>query len=66
MNKARRKFYLFAYMARWSSGQDAALSRRKHGFDSRTDCEGISFRGNPRFCSVRSAEISAGRFFGKK
>ncbi len=23
---------------RWSSGQDAALSRRKHGFDSRTDC----------------------------
>lgn len=38
MNKARRKFYLFAYMARWSSGQDAALSRRKHGFDSRTDC----------------------------
>ncbi len=34
MNKARRKFYLFAYMARWSSGQDAALSRRKQGFDS--------------------------------
>ena len=25
-------------MVRWSSGQDAALSRRKHGFDSRTDC----------------------------
>ena len=23
-------------MARWSSGQDTALSRRKHGFDSRT------------------------------
>ena len=38
MNKARRKFYLFAYMARWSSGQDAALSRRKQGFDSPTSC----------------------------
>lgn len=35
MNKAKRKFYLFAYMARWSSGQDAALSRRKPEFDSR-------------------------------
>ena len=23
-------------MARWSSGQDGGLSRRKHGFDSRT------------------------------
>ena len=29
-------------MARWSRGQDAALSRRKHGFDSRTSC--YSFR----------------------
>ena len=24
--------------ASWSSGQDVALSRRKHGFDSRTGC----------------------------
>ena len=24
------------YNARWSSGQDIALSRRNHGFDSRT------------------------------
>ena len=39
MNKARRKFYLFAYMARWSSGQDAALSRRKQGFDSPISCD---------------------------
>ena len=27
-----------ATMARWSSGQDAALSRRKQGFDSPTSC----------------------------
>ena len=32
-------------MVRWSSGQDAALSRRKHGFDSRTDC----YRKSPGF-----------------
>ncbi len=27
-------------MARWSRGQDAALSRRNHGFDSRTSYVG--------------------------
>ncbi len=26
------------HTARWSSGQDAALSRRKQGFDSPTSC----------------------------
>ncbi len=50
-------------MVRWSSGQDAALSRRKHGFDSRTDCyqksglsgemlETLHKRWNPAFLFV--------------
>ena len=39
--KSRRldEIYFIFYFAlvHWSSGQDAALSRRKHGFDSRMD-----------------------------
>ena len=31
----RRILLRFIYTARWSSGQDSALSRRQHGFDSR-------------------------------
>ena len=30
------------YLARWSSGQDDGLSRRKPGFDSRTGHEAVA------------------------
>ena len=35
-------------MARWSRGQDAALSRRNHGFDTRTSCDCFLKQPNPR------------------
>ncbi len=34
-------------MARWSSGQDAALSRRKQGFDSPTSCDCLFIKNSP-------------------
>ena len=37
-------------MVRWSSGQDVALSRRKHGFESRTNCS-------------KDGRVSGGPFF---
>ena len=45
--KSHRRYH----SARWSRGQDTALSRRNHGFDSRT---GHHFRGRERYSCPRS------------
>ena len=49
-------------MARWSRGQDAALSRRNHGFESRTSCDCFLKQPNPR----KTLEISVSSVFYNK
>ena len=39
-------------MASWSRGQDAALSRRKQGFDSPTGCEGLLLTSDSLFVFI--------------